>query len=238
MKSIKIDKKTKLKLKKHINTEADEEREFPLPKYAGQFFNLISSNSQATRPKYVGQMSEIIPEFINEYHKEKDKFPDWRDWKEYYLDKHKEEYDNGFERFKEYINKHLDAMSKIINDDDYDLAKNWYDKFILIQNYKGFQYELLILEFIKRELKKGKYYIVRKSTPEEEINSIDIVIENTETHENVCINVKPKASFERINKQKNISFKEDVVYLYYEVMDDLIEITIPDEEQYNRFNNI
>ncbi len=64
---MKIDKKARDRLKKYVGSDINEEELFPLPKYTTQFFNLISSNAQATRPKYVGQMSEIIPSFINKY---------------------------------------------------------------------------------------------------------------------------------------------------------------------------
>ncbi len=39
------------------------EKEIIFPKYTTQLMNLANSNAQGTRPKIVGQMSDLIQEF-------------------------------------------------------------------------------------------------------------------------------------------------------------------------------
>ena len=48
------------------------------PKYTTQLMNLANSNSQGTRPKQVGQLSELIQEFDGK------RLQEWKNW---YLNK-------------------------------------------------------------------------------------------------------------------------------------------------------
>lgn len=66
---MKEDKIKNSELKKAIVTDAPS-----FPKYKTQLMNLANQNSQATRPKYVGQMTELIKEFDGNSLKE------WREW--------------------------------------------------------------------------------------------------------------------------------------------------------------
>ncbi len=236
MKSIKLPKGDIKKLKSYVDMKVNEEIEFPLPKYSTQIYNLISSNAQATRPKYVGQMSEIVPKFIKEFHNETGKFPDWKDWKKYYLENHSDEYNAGKERLREYVQKHKEALEKILNDKDEILLSNWYDKFILIQNFKGFQYEEFVFLYISRILKKDKKYSIRKATPSEESKGIDIVIEK-EMSQKLLINVKPFKTFDSIKKQKHLSRDEKIIILYYDVSEDEFQIRFENNESFKEFDN-
>ncbi len=49
---------------------------FPFPKYAIQIINLTNQHSQATRPRNVGQMSELIQAFPGK------SYVDWTTWYE------------------------------------------------------------------------------------------------------------------------------------------------------------
>ncbi len=100
-KEIKLTSQQKSKLKKHVDLNIDfddENNEFHLPKYAPQIFNLINGNAGATKPKYVGQMTELVPNFIDYFFSIHNDFPDWTHWRDYYLENHKEQYDTGFNR--------------------------------------------------------------------------------------------------------------------------------------------
>lgn len=53
-------------LKKIKNSEVERlsnASQYTFPKYATQIINLLNNNAQGTRPKIVGQMSELIQEF-------------------------------------------------------------------------------------------------------------------------------------------------------------------------------
>ncbi|WP_457641122.1 MjaI family restriction endonuclease [Persephonella sp.] len=56
------------------------------PKYATQIINLANQNAQATRPRVVGQMSELIKEFTGKTLQE---------WEEWYIKKHPEAIDTA-----------------------------------------------------------------------------------------------------------------------------------------------
>ena len=56
------------------------------PKYTSQLINWANQNAQGTRPKVVGQMSEIFPEFLNSVAEH----PTIEDWKNFYTMTHPE----------------------------------------------------------------------------------------------------------------------------------------------------
>ncbi|MDZ7363482.1 MAG: MjaI family restriction endonuclease [candidate division KSB1 bacterium] len=61
---------------KITNEEIQPLLELPVPefpKYTTQLINLASQNAQATRPKVVGQMSELIRQFPQKH---------WQEWEE------------------------------------------------------------------------------------------------------------------------------------------------------------
>jgi hypothetical protein len=61
---------------KITNQEIQSLLELPItefPKYTTQLINLASQNAQATRPKVVGQMSELIKQFPKTH---------WQEWEE------------------------------------------------------------------------------------------------------------------------------------------------------------
>mgnify|MGYP000630280610 FL=1 len=56
---------------------ADIDPEFP--KHTTQIMNTANQNSQGTRPKVVGQLSEIVEEYKKEYPE-----GDFENWKDFY----------------------------------------------------------------------------------------------------------------------------------------------------------
>ena len=64
-----------------------EIKEFP--KYTTQLLNLANQNAQGTRPKVVGQMSDLIQEFKG------NKYDDWSKW---YQDKKPSAIDDATEK--------------------------------------------------------------------------------------------------------------------------------------------
>jgi len=72
-------------MKTRIKIPFDEVKEllgtekFEFPKYSTQIINLANQNAQGTRPKVVGQMSELIQEFSGQSIEE---------WEEWYIKRH------------------------------------------------------------------------------------------------------------------------------------------------------
>lgn len=52
-----------LKISNNEISELANATQYEFPKYATQVINLVNSNAGGTRPKVVGQMSELIKEF-------------------------------------------------------------------------------------------------------------------------------------------------------------------------------
>ena len=67
----------------YVNAPASE-----FPKYTTQLMNIANQNSQATRPRHVGQLSELIQEFPGQT------FEEWVTW---YQDRYPEAIDEATE---------------------------------------------------------------------------------------------------------------------------------------------
>ena len=59
------------------------------PKYSTQLMNLANSNAQGTRPKIVGQLTELIPECGTN---------DYDEWVRWYLERYPNAIDNATEK--------------------------------------------------------------------------------------------------------------------------------------------
>ena len=74
------------------------------PKYTTQILNLANQNAQATRPKVVGQMSELIKEFTGRTLEE---------WEKWYLKRYPDSIDKATKKILEMINNFRDAINQI-----------------------------------------------------------------------------------------------------------------------------
>jgi len=124
--------KIKISNQELIKELVGEEKKFP--KYTTQILNLANQNAQGTRPKVVGQLSELIKECpYNSYEK-------WRDW---YLSKKPNAIDNATKR----ILKMVDQLREAINLIDEKLVREWVEDLVLVKTFIG-------LNFKKRYSKK------------------------------------------------------------------------------------
>jgi hypothetical protein len=126
------------------------------PKYTTQLMNLANQNAQGTRPKVVGQMSELI--------KESDATT-YDEWKEWYLERHPNAIDKATNKVADHIAKLRNALQKI----DEDMIREWVQDLVLLKTAEG----LLIEERILRHLGEQFDRPVRQSTAEEESKGID-----------------------------------------------------------------
>ncbi len=126
------------------------------PKYTTQLMNLANQNAQGTRPKVVGQMSELIQEFPDQ------KFQEWDKW---YKQKMPEAIENATEKVNDMINKLKEAIGKI----DKPLIKKWVEDLVVTKTFIGLRFQESILKRVS-EVKKHSY---RLATPDEEAKGID-----------------------------------------------------------------
>ena len=126
------------------------------PKYTSQIINLANQNAQATRPKAVGQLSELIQEFPGK---------EYEEWVKWYTAQNPEAIDQAAEKIYDMIVKLRTAMEKI----DKPLVKQWAENLILTQSYAGLRFQKSILKQIA-DAKKTSF---RLANPDEEAKGID-----------------------------------------------------------------
>jgi hypothetical protein len=87
-------KTIKIKNEELIQELIGETKEFP--RYTTQILNLANQNSQGTRPRVVGQLSELIKECPERT---------YEGWKNWYLAKHPKAIKNASEKINEMVDK-------------------------------------------------------------------------------------------------------------------------------------
>jgi len=156
----------KIKNKELIQELIGEIKEFP--RYTTQILNLANQNSQGTRPRVVGQLSELIKECPEKT---------YEGWKSWYLAKHPKAIENTSEKINEMVNNLKEAIQKI----DKTMIKKWVEDLVLEKTFIGLRFQEAILKKIAG-IKKIEY---RLSTPQEESKGIDGFIGND------AISIKP-----------------------------------------------
>lgn len=144
----------KIKNKELIQELIGEIKEFP--RYTTQILNLANQNSQGTRPRVVGQLSELIKECPEKT---------YEGWKNWYLAKHPEAIENASGKINEMINNLKEAIQKI----DKEMIKKWVEDLVLEKTFIGLRFQEAILKKVA-SIKKEKYGL---STPREESKGID-----------------------------------------------------------------
>lgn len=131
------------------------------PKYARQLINLANQNAQGTRPRVVGQMSELIQQFDGRTLSE---------WEAWYLERHPDAIATAVQRIVEMLENFKEALNKI----DYNLIEQWVRDLVIVQTFIGLRCQEAILQKVAEE--QGVSY--RLATPEEEAQGIDGYIGN------------------------------------------------------------
>jgi len=126
------------------------------PKYTAQLMNLANQNAQGTRPRIVGQLSELIKECPEKT------YEGWRNW---YLLKHP----NAIENATEKISEMMDNLKNAIKSIDKSMIKKWVEDLVLEKTFIGLRFQEAILK--KVALMKNTNY--RLAKPEEESQGID-----------------------------------------------------------------
>ncbi len=144
------------KIKEILEIESPE-----FPKYTTQLINLANQNSQGTRPKVVGQLSELIEQFRGH---------ELEEWESWYLKQHPEAIKNATERIVEMMQNLKEAMTRI----DKELIEQWVKDLVIVKTFIGPRFQKSILKAVATEL--GKPF--RLSSPEDESKGIDGYIGN------------------------------------------------------------
>ena len=151
---------------------------YDFPKYTTQLLNLANQNSQATRPKVVGQMSELIQKT------DAQTFEEWRAW---YLDRHPDAVETAKQKVKNHIEKLRAAIEKI----DEDMIEAWLEDLILVKTAEGLLIQQAILEHLSEQF--GRSYAV--ASAEDEAKGVDGYLGETP------VSIKPESYKQKTSVQ-------------------------------------
>ena len=144
----------KIKNEELIRELIGEIKDFP--RYTTQLINLANQNAQGTRPRVVGQLSELIKECPERT---------YRGWKKWYLSKHPEAIENATKK----INEMMDNLKKAIRLIDKSMIRNWAEDLVLEKTFIGLRFQEAILKKVAA-IKNTNY---RLAKPKEESQGID-----------------------------------------------------------------
>lgn len=140
------------------------------PKYVSPLINLANQFAQGTRPRVVGQMSELIQQFAGKNAKE------WEDW---YLTQKPESVKLATEKIILMIKNLKNTIERI----DTEMIQKWVKDLVIIKTFIGLRFQEAILKK-GAELKKSSY---RLSDTDEEEKGIDGYIGN------IPVSIKPES---------------------------------------------
>jgi hypothetical protein len=126
------------------------------PIYTAALLNLANQFAQGTRPRVVGQMSELIQEFPGKTLSE---------WEEWYRQQHPNAIQEATNKVLSMVEKLREAMAKI----DRDLVERWVEDLTLVKTFVGLRFQEAILKKLA-EIRGSTY---RLAQPEEESKGVD-----------------------------------------------------------------
>lgn len=98
------------------------------PKYTTQIMNLANQNAQGTRPKVVGQMSDLIQEFPGKTYDE---------WVTWYLSRMPDAIEQATKRVSAMV-ENLKSAIQLIDDS---LIREWVEDLVFTKTYIGLRFQ-------------------------------------------------------------------------------------------------
>ena len=157
------------------------------PKYTSQLINLANQNAQGTRPKVVGQRTELFEEY-----QKNEKEINIDTWKKWYLSKYPKAINDATNKIYEQIQNLKNAMELI----DKNMIQKWVEDLVITKTYNG----LYVQKAILYKISKIKQTDFRLSKPEEESAGIDGYVGN------VAYSIKPDTykTMSRLSESINV----------------------------------
>ena len=181
-----------MKIIKLTNNEIKKTLEIPspsFPKYVTLIINLANRFSQGTRPRVVGQLSDLIQEFSGKTIKE---------WEQWYLEKYPDAIKDAKEKIMEMVKNIKDAINKI----DENMINEWVKDLVIVKTFLGLKFQEAILKKVAKI--KGLDY--RLSDNVAESKGIDGYIGD------IPVSIKP----DTYKTQKFLNEEINVRIIYYE----------------------
>lgn len=136
------------------------------PKYTSQLINWVNQNAQGTRPKIVGQLSDLFPEYQASTYNVA-----ISDWKEWYTEK----YPGAIEEATDKIFNQVENLKEAIKLIDKSMVRKWVEDLVISKTFSGMYVQRAILAKIS-DMRKEPF---RLASPEEESKGIDGYVGDT-----------------------------------------------------------
>ena len=130
------------------------------PKYTSQLVNWANQNAQGTRPRVVGQLSELFPQF----QRETDEIS-IESWKEWYTAHYPDAIDEATDKIYAQVRNLKEAIQLV----DRKLVADWVEDLVISKTYNGLYFQQAILAALAKRLSKEW----RLADPYEEAQGID-----------------------------------------------------------------
>jgi hypothetical protein len=187
--------KVKISIKelwKYLDIETSE-----FPKYVAPLINLANQYAQGTRPRVVGQMSELIQQFTGRT------LPEWEEW---YLKQKPDAIREATEKILHMLKNLKNTIDKI----DRKMVEQWVKDLVIVKTFIGLRFQEAILK--KGAEIKGTDY--RLAEPDEESQGVDGYIGK------IPVSIKPHTYEAKSSLPEHIEVK----IIYYRKIDDGIEV--------------
>lgn len=185
---------------KLTNKDIREALEIPspsFPKYISQIINLANQNAQGTRPRVVGQLTDLIQEVSGKTLDE---------WEQWYLQR----YPDAIKTAKEKILSMLENLKDAMHNIDENMVSVWVKDLVIVQTFIGLQFQEAILK--KAAEIKGVDYRLSEKT--DESKGIDGYIGN------IPVSIKPETYKVKQSLSETIAAK----IIYYKKVKNGIEV--------------
>ena len=150
----------KYKISNELIKDYNNSKEYNFPKYTSQLINWANQNAQGTRPKQVGQLSELFPNFT--LSEQNITIENWRRW---YYERYPDAISNAATRIYAQLQNLQDAIKLI----DYEMVEQWVDDLVINKTFNGMYVQKAILAFLAEQTDQS----YRLATPDEEAKGID-----------------------------------------------------------------
>lgn len=168
-----------------------------LPTYVSPILNLANRFAAGTRPKVVGQMSELIQEFDGR------SLDDWAVW-------HQERHPDAVAEAVRLIRNKISEFRRVIDNITDDMIELWVKDLVLVKTFIGLKFQEAILKKVA-DASRLDYSL---ASPDQEARGIDGVVGDRE------VSIKPTSWKDQVIQQENLQG----VLIYYQKTDDGLEI--------------
>lgn len=136
------------------------------PKCTSQLINWANQNAQGTRPRIVGQLSDLFPEYQASTCN-----IDISDWEEWYTEK----YPDAIEEATDKIFNQVENLKEAIKLIDKSMVRKWVEDLVISKTFSGMYVQRAILAKIS-DMREEPF---RLASPEEESKGIDGYVGDT-----------------------------------------------------------